>query len=83
MEKKRIVKTHATNSPKKRIFLWQVSSSERREAVLEELLVELWMGVDGAELVVEDDDSRIARPPRAGDLSIPEIAFVMLAVIAY
>ena len=71
--------THATSSPKKRIFLWQESSSERREAVLEELDVELWRGVVGAEVV--EEESRSATAPRAGDRSIPVIAFVMLAVV--
>lgn len=53
--------THATSSPKSRIFLWQVSSRERRE---EEALLELpalvpvppWCtGVGGAETVVAED----------------------------
>jgi len=53
--------THATSSPKSLIFLWQVSSRERRE---EEALLELpapvpappWCtGVGGAETVVAED----------------------------
>lgn len=58
--------THATSSPKSRIFLWQVSSRERRE---EEALLELpaplpappWCtGVGGAETVVAEEDATAA-----------------------
>lgn len=58
--------THATSSPKSRIFLWQVSSRERRE---EEALLELpaplpappWCtGVGGAETVVAEDATAAA-----------------------
>lgn len=58
--------THATSSPKSRIFLWQVSSRERRE---EEALLELpapvpappWCtGVGGAETVVAEDPATAA-----------------------
>lgn len=58
--------THATSSPKSLIFLWQVSSRERRE---EEALLELpapvpappWCtGVGGAETVVPEDTTAAA-----------------------
>lgn len=58
--------THATSSPKSLIFLWQVSSRERRE---EEALLELpapvpappWCtGVGGAETVVAEDATAAA-----------------------
>lgn len=70
--------THATSSPKSLIFLWQVSSRERRE---EEALLELpvpvpappWCtGVGGAETVVVEDATAAAADATAADAEADE-----------
>lgn len=77
------LKTHATNSPKKRIFLWQVSRRESRdeaEPLPLELPDEEWCtGVVGADVVVEEDEScNKATAPLAGERNI---ALKLVAVL--
>lgn len=78
-EGRRGQETHATSSPKSLIFLWQVSSRERRE---EEALLELpappvpappWCtGVGGAETVVAEDTTAAAAAAAETDAEAEE-----------